>query len=84
MSIDLERNIDATREKLRWLEEYYEATKKNEDLDPTARKDILLTTKRLINEFKEDIVRCGIRKSAADDVGERRGNDDSDHVGNSE
>jgi hypothetical protein len=57
MSIDVERNIDATREKLRWLEEYYEATKKNEDLNPTARKDILLTTKRLINQFKEDIVR---------------------------
>ncbi len=62
MSIDVERKIDATREKLRWLEEYYEATQKNEDLNPTARKDILLTAKRLINEFKEEIVRFEARR----------------------
>jgi hypothetical protein len=57
MSIELERELDATREKLRRLEQYYEATRRNEDLNPLAREDILLTTKRLINQFKEDIAR---------------------------
>lgn len=67
--IDLERNIDATREKLRWLEEYYEATKNNEDLNPMARMDILLTTKRLINQFKEDIVRFEAGRGARPEHG---------------
>ena len=55
--IEVERELDATREKLRRLEEYYEATRQNQDLNPLAREDILLTTKRLINQFKEEIIR---------------------------
>lgn len=57
MSIETERELDAMREKLRWLEEYYESTRRKEGLDPRAREDILLTTKRLINQFKEEIIR---------------------------
>jgi hypothetical protein len=57
MSIEVETDLDATREKLRWLEQYYEATRQKISLDPLAREDILLTTKRLINQFKEEIAR---------------------------
>ncbi len=64
MSIELERELDATREKLRRLEQYYEAARQNEDLNPLAREDILLTTKRLINQFKEDIARFEARTTA--------------------
>lgn len=58
MSIETGRGLDAMRKKLRWLEEYYESTRRKEGLDPRAGEDILLTTKRLINQFKEEIVRC--------------------------
>ncbi len=64
MSIEVERELDATREKLRRIEEYYEATRQNEDLNPLAREDILLTTKRLINQFKEEIVRFEAGRAA--------------------
>jgi len=57
MSIVAEEELDATREKLRWLEQYYEATRQSKGLDPLAREDVLLTTKGLINQFKEEIVR---------------------------
>lgn len=57
MSIETEQEPIATREKLRWLEEYYESMRHKEGLKPVAREDILVTTKRLINQFKEEIVR---------------------------
>jgi len=64
MSIEVERELDAMREKLRRLEQYYEATQQNQDLNPLAREDVLFTTKRLINQFKEDIVRFEARRAA--------------------
>ena len=55
--IEDERQLEVTREKLRWLEQYYERTREKENLSPAARDDILLTTRRLINQLKEEIIR---------------------------
>ena len=55
VSIETQEDFEATREKLRQLDAYYEATERNTKLNSLAREDILRTTKRLINQLKEEM-----------------------------
>lgn len=53
--IETKEELEATREKLRQLEAYYETTRSNTSLHALAREDILRTTKRLVNQLTEEI-----------------------------
>ena len=57
MSIQTRRELEATREKLDALENYYEATRRKEGLSRQAREDILRSTRQMINQLKEEIAR---------------------------
>ena len=57
MSIRTRRELEATREKLQVLEDYYETSRRKEGLNAQAREAILRTTKRMLNQLKEEIVR---------------------------
>jgi hypothetical protein len=55
MELKSERELAATREKLKMLEETYAETQRNESLSAAARDMSLRSTKRLINQLKEEI-----------------------------
>jgi hypothetical protein len=57
VSIQTRRELEATRDKLRTLEEYYDSTGRKEGLNAHAREAILHSTKRMINQLKEEITR---------------------------
>jgi len=65
MSIQNRQELEATREKLRLLEEHYEEKQKRQGGDPHVRELTLRSLKRMINELKEEIVRFQSHASAS-------------------
>jgi hypothetical protein len=57
MSLQSQRALKATREKLRLLEERYEASKREQGGDEHVRELSRRSLKRLINQLKEEIAR---------------------------
>jgi hypothetical protein len=57
MSLQSHRELKATREKLRLLEERYEAEKREQGGDEHVRELSMRSLKRLINQLKEEIQR---------------------------
>ena len=57
MSIRNKRELEATREKLHVLKDYYETARRKEGLNAQARDAILRSTKRMLNQLQEEIVR---------------------------
>jgi hypothetical protein len=53
-----QRELDATREKLRGLEGQYEAARNRAFASDDVRQMTLRSLKKLINQLKEEIVRC--------------------------
>jgi hypothetical protein len=64
MEITDERQVQNTREKLRLLEERYDAVKRDVADTTPARDWTLRSLKRLINQFKEEIIRFESRARA--------------------
>ena len=67
MSLQSHRELEATREKLRLLEERYEAHKREESGDKHVRELSMRSLKRLINQLKEEIARFKSRSSLGAD-----------------
>jgi hypothetical protein len=63
MSLSSHRELEATREKLRMLEERYEANKRDQSGDAHVRELSMRSLKQLINQLKEEIVRFESRES---------------------
>jgi hypothetical protein len=63
MSLQSHHELEATREKLRLLEERYEASNREEADDQHVRELSMRSLKRLINQLKEEIVRFESRSS---------------------
>jgi hypothetical protein len=65
MSLQSQRELEASREKLRLLEERYEASKREQDGDEHVRELSRTSLKRPINRLKEEIARfeshCSLR-----------------------
>ena len=55
MKIQTQRELDVTKDKLRWLEERFESIRNETTGDELARKLTLRTFKRLINQLTEEI-----------------------------
>ena len=64
MSLQSQRELEATREKLRLLEERYEASKREQGDDKHVRELSLRSLKQLINQLKEEIARFESRSSS--------------------
>ncbi|MEX0728549.1 MAG: hypothetical protein WEB58_18195 [Planctomycetaceae bacterium] len=64
MSLQSQRELEATREKLRLLEERYEANKREDRGDEHVRELSTRSLKRLINQLKEEIARYESRSPA--------------------
>ena len=63
MSLRSQRELEATREKLRSLEERYEANRREDCGDEHVRELSMRSLKRLINQLKEEIARFESRIS---------------------
>lgn len=63
MSLQSHRELEATRKKLRLLEERYEAAKREQDGDEHVRELSMRSLKRLINQLTEEITRFESRHS---------------------
>ena len=63
MNLQSQRELEATRVKLRLLEERYEANKRAQDSDEHVRELSMRSLKRLINQLKEEITRFESRSS---------------------
>jgi DNA-binding transcriptional regulator YbjK len=63
MSLQSQRELEATREKLRLLEERYEASKHERGGDEHVRELSRRSLKQLINQLKEEITRFESRSS---------------------
>jgi hypothetical protein len=66
MSLQNERELEVTREKLRVLQERYEANQREAGGDRHVREISMRSLKRLINQLKEEIARfelCGPMKA---------------------
>lgn len=57
MSLQSQRELNSTREKLHLLEERYEATQQDKSGDEHVRELSMRSLKRLINQLKEEIAR---------------------------
>jgi hypothetical protein len=57
MSIENERQLENTRQKLKVLEEHYERKRREAVDDETVRELTLGSLKKTINQFKEEIIR---------------------------
>ena len=57
MSIENERQLENTRQKLRLLEEHYERKRTEPIDDEHVRELTLWSLKKTINQFKEEIIR---------------------------
>jgi len=57
MNLQSERELQVTRQKLRILEEQYERTRTRVGGDEHVRELSLMSLKKLINQFKEEIAR---------------------------
>ena len=69
MSLQSHRELEATREKLRLLEERYEASKCEQSGGQHVRELSVRSLKRLINQLKEEIARFKSRSSIEADGG---------------
>lgn len=58
MKLRNRRELEATREKLRLLEEQYEAARTRSSTSEHVRELTLRSLKKLINQLKEEIARC--------------------------
>ena len=67
MSLQSQRELEATREKLRLLEERYDANKRKEGGDDHVRELSTRSLKRLINQLKEEITRFKSRNPVGTD-----------------
>ncbi|MFV1968097.1 MAG: hypothetical protein ACC628_21955 [Pirellulaceae bacterium] len=67
MSLQSHRELEATREKLRLLEERYEADKHDSSGDEHVRELSIRSLKRLINQLKEEIARFESRSALGAD-----------------
>lgn len=63
MNLQSHRELEATREKLRLLEERYEANKRELGGDEYVRQLSMRSLKGLINQLKEEIARFESRTS---------------------
>jgi len=63
MSLQSQRELAATREKLRKLEERYEANQRTVQTTDHVRDLSMSSLKRLINQLKEEIARFESRSS---------------------
>ena len=63
MSLQSQRELTVTREKLQLLEERYEANKREQGGDEHVRETSMRSLKRLINQLKEEIARFESRGS---------------------
>jgi uncharacterized small protein (DUF1192 family) len=57
MNLQSERELRVTREKLQMLEEQYDKTRTEPNVDEHVRELTLLSLKKLINQLKEEIAR---------------------------
>lgn len=64
MTLQSHRQLEATRAKLRLLEERYEANKREQGGDDHVRQLSMSSLKRLINQLKEEIARFESHKQA--------------------
>ena len=64
MDLKSDRELEVTREKLRLLEEHYEASRRDVSGDPHVNELSLRSIKRMINQFKDEIVRYESRHAA--------------------
>jgi len=69
MSLQSHRDLDATRKKLRLLEERYEANKREGGGDEHVRELSMRSLKRLINQLREEIARFKSRSSVGTNGG---------------
>jgi len=69
MSLQGQRELEATQEKLRMLEERFEANQREQGGDEHVRELNLRSLKRLINQLKEEIARFQSRSSLKTDGG---------------
>jgi flagellar biosynthesis chaperone FliJ len=67
MSLQSQRELEATREKLRMLEERYEANKREQGGDENVRELSMRSLKQLINQLKEEIARFKSHSSLGTD-----------------
>ena len=63
MNLQSQRELKATREKLRLLEDRYEANQREQVGDQHVRELSMRSLKRLINQLKEENVRFESRNS---------------------
>jgi hypothetical protein len=63
MNLQSHRELELTREKLRLLEERYEANQREQGGDEHARQLSMRSLKRLINQLKEESARFESRSS---------------------
>ncbi len=63
MSLQSQRELEATRDKLRLLEERYDAGRREQGGDEHVRELSMQSLKRLINQLKEEIARFESRSS---------------------
>jgi hypothetical protein len=63
MNLQSHRELEATRERLRLLQDYYEANKHEQGGDEHVRELSRRSLKRLINQLKEEIARFESRNS---------------------
>jgi hypothetical protein len=64
MNLQNVRQLENTRKKLRKLEERYELTRADSGAPEHVRELTMRSLKRLINQFKEEIVRFEARSTA--------------------
>lgn len=67
MSLQSHRQLKATREKLRMLEERYEANKQEQGGDEHVRELSMRSLRQLINQLKEEIARFKSHSSLGTD-----------------
>jgi hypothetical protein len=65
MNLESERELEVTREKLRMLEEEYEAARTRPCPNAHVRELTLHSLKRLANQLKEEIARFECRRLTA-------------------
>jgi hypothetical protein len=64
MSLQGQRELETTRDKLRLLEQRYEAESREQGSDLHARELSMRSLRRLINQLKEEIARFESRSSS--------------------
>ena len=63
MSLQSQRELEATRDKLRLLEDRYEANRRGNGNDEHVTELSMRSLKRLINQLKEEIARFEARSA---------------------